>query len=75
MAWKNLISIINICFNFRNEKSHIKLPLDIEDAKNLGRVLDRYKDKYYIEVLALVFVTYILYPFSILYELRPKMTF
>lgn len=42
-----------------NEKTHIKLPLDIEDAKNLGRVLDRYKDRYYIEVLALVFVTYI----------------
>lgn len=52
-------------FNFRNEKAHIKLPLDIEDAKNLGRVLDRYKDKYFIEVLALVFVTYILYPFII----------
>lgn len=35
----------------------------MEDAKNLGKVLDKYKDKYYSQVLALVFVTYLLYPF------------
>ncbi|XP_076032180.1 transmembrane protein stas isoform X2 [Oratosquilla oratoria] len=41
------------------EYQHIKLPSEIEDAKNLGRVLSRYKDKYYLEVLSGVFVTYI----------------
>lgn len=40
------------------------LPWDIEGAKKLGIVLDRYKDRYFFEVLSGVFVTYILYPFS-----------
>lgn len=40
----------------------MKLPFDIEDAKNLGRLLDRYKDRYYFQVLAGLFITYILYP-------------
>lgn len=48
---------------FREEKQHIKLPRDIEDAKNLGKVLSRYTDKYYMQVLSGYFVTYILYPF------------
>ncbi|XP_047113280.1 transmembrane protein 41B-like [Schistocerca piceifrons] len=42
-----------------HEKPHIKLPRDIEDAKQLGRVLDKYKDRYFIEVLGAVFVTYL----------------
>lgn len=50
--------------NYRDEKQHIKLPRDIDDAKNLGKVLYRYKDKYYFEVLTGVFVAYILYPFK-----------
>lgn len=37
----------------------MKLPFDIEDAKNLGRLLDRYKDLYYFQVLAGLFITYI----------------
>lgn len=37
----------------------MKLPFNIEDAKNLGRVLESYKDLYYIEVLAGLFITYI----------------
>lgn len=41
----------------------MKLPFHIEDAKNLGRLLERYKERYYIEVFAGLFVTYILYPF------------
>ena len=41
----------------------MKLPTDIGDAKNIGRVLSRYKDKYFLAVLAGVFVVYILYPF------------
>lgn len=43
-----------------SEKAAIKLPRDIEDAKKLGMVLSRYKEKYFTEVLGGVFVTYIL---------------
>ena len=57
------LSIYNF---FRDEYQYIKLPVDIDDAKNLGRVLSHYKDRYYLEVLAGVFVTYILYPFKII---------
>ncbi|GLV35675.1 Stasimon [Carabus blaptoides fortunei] len=42
-----------------NEKSHIKIPWDIEEAKNLGIVLDRYKDRYFFEVLSGIFATYV----------------
>ncbi|KAK0159652.1 hypothetical protein PV327_010746 [Microctonus hyperodae] len=41
------------------ENQHLRLPLDIEDAKNLGKLLERYKDLYYFEVLAGLFITYI----------------
>ena len=54
-------SLLTICF--RDERKYLKLPWDIEDAKSLGRVLNRYKEKYYFEVLSAVFVSYILYPF------------
>jgi hypothetical protein len=43
-----------------SEKQYMKLPRDIEDAKNLGVVLSRFKDKYFVEVLGGVFITYIL---------------
>lgn len=49
--------------HYRDEKQHIKVPTDIEDAKNLGKVLSLYKDKYYYQVLGGYFLTYILYPF------------
>lgn len=42
-----------------HEKQHIKLPWDIEDAKHLGLVLDRYKDRYFYEVMFGVFLVYI----------------
>ncbi|KAM3967993.1 transmembrane protein stas [Aphomia sociella] len=42
-----------------HEKEHIKLPFNLEDAKQLGLVLDRYKDKYFYEVLFGVFLVYI----------------
>ncbi|KYN14081.1 Transmembrane protein 41 like protein [Trachymyrmex cornetzi] len=35
-----------------DERQHMKLPLHIEDAKNLGKLLERYKDLYYFQVLA-----------------------
>lgn len=41
------------------EKKHIKIPWEIEDAKALGRVLARYKDRYYFQVLSAIIVTYI----------------
>ncbi|XP_037802615.1 uncharacterized protein LOC119597158 [Penaeus monodon] len=65
-----LVSFSALAFVYTNfpqmdpeEYQYIKLPTDIEDAKNLGRVLSHYKNRYYLEVLAGVFVTYILYPF------------
>lgn len=47
----------------REEKTHIKIPWNIEDAKQLGIVLDRYKDDNYYQVMGGVFITYVLYPF------------
>lgn len=47
---------------FREDKSRIKLPRDLEDAKDLGRVLSGYKDEYFTQVLLGFVVTYILYP-------------
>lgn len=57
--------VLRICVFFRHEKQHIKLPWDLEDAKQLGQVLHRYKDKYFYEVLFAVFLVYILYPFHL----------
>ncbi|CAK9822096.1 Transmembrane protein 41B [Anthophora retusa] len=42
-----------------DEQQHMKLPFHIEDAKNLGKLLGRYKDLYYFQVLAGLFITYI----------------
>ncbi|XP_065077540.1 transmembrane protein 41B [Ochlerotatus camptorhynchus] len=42
-----------------SEKQYIKVPFDIDDAKQLGRVLDRYKDLYYLEVMSGVVLVYI----------------
>ncbi len=39
----------------------IKLPRDLDDAKLLGRVLLKYRDEYYYEVITLFSGTYILY--------------
>lgn len=53
----------NLYFLFREEKQHIKLPRNIEDAKSLGKVLSHYTDSYYNQVLGGYFITYILYPY------------
>lgn len=42
-----------------SEKQFIKIPQDIDDAKNLGRVLSRYKDQYFYQVLLGYFIVYI----------------
>ncbi|XP_037070872.1 transmembrane protein 41B-like isoform X2 [Pollicipes pollicipes] len=41
------------------EKQDFKLPRDIDDAKRLGKVLNVYKEQYYFEVMAGIFITYI----------------
>lgn len=42
-----------------NEAVHVKFPKTIDDAKQLGTVLSKYKDRYYAQVLGGVFVTYL----------------
>ncbi|XP_073401277.1 transmembrane protein 41B isoform X2 [Dendrobates tinctorius] len=41
------------------ELEKIKIPRDMEDAKALGKVLSKYKDTFYVEVLVAYFTTYI----------------
>lgn len=41
----------------------MKVPRDMDDAKALGKVLSKYKDTFYVQVLVAYFATYILYPF------------
>ncbi|XP_071452460.1 transmembrane protein 41B-like [Hetaerina americana] len=59
----SLLSLLYLYTRFpeleEEEKSHIKVPRDIVDAKLLGQVLYRYKDKYFYEVLVAVFVSYL----------------
>lgn len=43
----------------KDEYQYFKLPRDIDDAKNLGKVLSRYKDKFFYEVLGGVLIAYI----------------
>lgn len=42
-----------------NEKKYIRVPTNIDDAKELGKVLSRYKKKYYYQVLFGYFISYI----------------
>lgn len=42
-----------------SEKQHLKIPLDIDDAKMLAKLLDQYKDMYYFEVMFGVVLLYI----------------
>ncbi|CAG9858371.1 unnamed protein product [Phyllotreta striolata] len=41
------------------ESQYIKIPWNIEDAKHLGIVLNKYKTEHYYQVMAGVFITYI----------------
>ncbi|MEJ1273988.1 transmembrane protein 41B [Cricetulus griseus] len=45
------------------ERVNMKVPRDMDDAKALGKVLSKYKDTFYVQVLVAYFATYILYPF------------
>ncbi|NXT71570.1 TM41B protein, partial [Chaetops frenatus] len=41
------------------ERECIKVPRDMDDAKALGKVLSKYKDTFYVQVLVAYFATYI----------------
>ncbi|XP_040266130.1 transmembrane protein 41B [Bufo bufo] len=41
------------------ERETIKIPRDMDDAKALGKVLSKYKDTFYVEVLVAYFTTYV----------------
>lgn len=58
----------------REEKQHIKLPRSLEDAKQLGLVLTRYRKDYYAQVLAAVSLVYILYPFTLFWYYPPSVS-
>lgn len=58
------IIILTLIYSYLPElqtdhKKHIKLPKDIEDAKNLGKVLSIYKETHYYSVMGVYFATYI----------------
>ncbi|GAB1608446.1 transmembrane protein 41B-like [Argonauta hians] len=59
----SIMLLVFIYLRFPNmdeeEKQYIRVPQDIADAKNLGRVLSRYRDKYFYQVLAGYFIVYI----------------
>ncbi|XP_076765399.1 transmembrane protein stas [Xylocopa sonorina] len=59
----SLLALLYVYTSFpeltKDERHYMKVPLDIEEAKNLGKVLGRYKDLYYFQVLAGLFITYI----------------
>ncbi|XP_041366158.1 transmembrane protein 41B-like [Gigantopelta aegis] len=59
----SLIALGLVYLNFphldENEVQYIRLPKNIEDAKNLGRVLSSYKEKYFYQLLGGYFITYI----------------
>ncbi|CAI9725247.1 Hypothetical predicted protein [Octopus vulgaris] len=63
LFFTSILVMVFIYLRFPNmdleEKQYIKVPQDIADAKNLGRILSRYKDKYFYQVLAGYFIVYI----------------
>ncbi|XP_025829458.1 transmembrane protein 41B [Agrilus planipennis] len=65
----SFFTLLLVYANFPNvtseERQHIRLPWNIEQAKNLGIVLSKYKEQHYVPVLTGVFLTYILIPFLI----------
>lgn len=42
-----------------SERGHLKLPKNMDDAKNLGLILSRYSDRYFFTVLIGILVTFI----------------
>ena len=56
---------------FREDMSHLRFPRTIDSAKDLGRLLSKYKDTHYFTVLGSVVTSYILYP-AILVSMRER---
>jgi len=58
-----LLAMFYIYKNFprldESERANLKIPLNIEDAKLLGKVLDRYKDQFYFEVMTGICLLYL----------------
>lgn len=48
----------------REDLARFRYPTDLDTAKDLGRVLSKYKNTHYNTVLMAVVVTYVLYPIS-----------
>ncbi|KAL7992171.1 hypothetical protein Chor_016427 [Crotalus horridus] len=47
------------CLIRLEERECIKVPRDMDDAKALGKVLSKYKDTFYVQVLVAYFATYV----------------
>ena len=43
-----------------SERNDLRLPTNVEEAKRLGNLLSRYRDRYFLTVLCGVLVTYVL---------------
>ncbi|XP_026677958.1 transmembrane protein 41B-like [Diaphorina citri] len=72
LTFPYIFNFLCICFSTfvlyssRDEKKFIKLPWNITDAQNLGRVLEKHKDRHKVEVfVSLVFVYIFLQSFAI----------
>ncbi|XP_023223260.1 transmembrane protein 41B-like [Centruroides sculpturatus] len=59
----SVFSLLMVYYRFpeleSDEIQYMKLPQNIDDAKNLGKVLSHYKDRYFFTVLGGYFVMYI----------------
>jgi len=62
-----LASVYSLAPDFtKDEAQHVKLPKNFDDARNLGQVLENYKDTHYKSVLLCYFTSYLfLVSFSI----------
>lgn len=59
----SLLAFLYIYTNFpqleESEREYLKIPFNIEDAKQLGRILNRYKEEFYVEVLSTFIFSYV----------------
>ena len=62
MMYNIYIFYSKCCLFCREEVKKVKIPKNMDDAKELGKVLYKYKDSNYYEVMGAFFITYILYP-------------
>ena len=55
---------LSVSFYLSTDKEKFKLPKNLGDAKDLGRVLSNYKDEFFLQVVLGFMATYILYLFG-----------